>query len=133
MSLEDYAKFRNISFNEEVKQRIDAGVRNAAYKIIDGKGTNYYGIGAAIAKLVDFINRDNRGVLTISKLKDDVEGVKNVTLSLPHLIGGNGDLGVLPIRLDENEKRLLKKSATILKEKMDETSMAANAVTQANV
>jgi L-lactate dehydrogenase len=120
VSFEDYTEFRKILFNEEIKRQIDDGVRNAAYKIIEGKGSTYYGIGAAIAKLVDVINRDNRAVLTVSTFKEDVEGVKNVTLSLPHLIGGEGDLGVLPIRLNVKEKSLLKRSAQIIREKIDE-------------
>ena len=120
VSLEDFTEYRKISFNEEVKSKIDDGVRNAAYKIIDGKGSTYYGIGAAIAKLVDVINRDNRAVLTVSTFKEDVEGIKNVTLSLPHLIGGDGDLGVLPIQLNVKEKALLKSSAQIIREKIDE-------------
>ncbi|MGQ9643781.1 MAG: L-lactate dehydrogenase [Ignavibacterium sp.] len=117
---EDFIAFRNIEFNEEIKNKIDDGVRNAAYKIIAGKGSTYYGIAGAVAKLVEVINRDNRAVLTVSTLKEDVEGIKNVTLSLPHLIGGDGDLGVLPIRLSVKEKMLLKKSAEIIKEKIDE-------------
>jgi L-lactate dehydrogenase len=120
VSFEDFTEFRKIFFNEEVKSKIDDGVRNAAYKIIEGKGSTYYGIGAAIAKLVDVINRDNRAVLTVSTFKEDVEGIKNVTLSLPHLIGGEGDLGVLPIRLNVKEKSLLKRSAQIIREKIDE-------------
>jgi len=120
VSFEDYTDFRKILFNEEIKKKIDTGVRNAANKIIEGKGSTYYGIGAAIAKLVDVINRDNRAVLTISTFSEDVEGIKNVTLSLPHLIGGEGDLGVLPIRLSVKEKMLLKKSAEIIKEKINE-------------
>jgi L-lactate dehydrogenase len=118
--LEDFIAYRNIEFNEEIKNKIDDGVRNAAYKIIEGKGSTYYGVAGAIAKLVEVINRDNRAVLTISALKDDVEGIKNVTLSLPHLIGGDGDLGVLPIKLSVKEKQLLKKSAEIIKKKIDE-------------
>ena len=120
VSFEDFTEFRKISFNEDIKQKIDDGVRNAAYKIIEGKGSTYYGIGAAIAKLVDVINSDNRAVLTISTFKEDVEGIKNISLSLPHLIGGNGDLGVLPIRLNVKEKLLLKRSAQIIREKIDE-------------
>ncbi len=120
VSLVDYTAYRGITFDETVKQSIEASVRNAAYKIIEGKGSTYYGIGAAIAKLVDVINRDNRAVLTVSTLKSDVEGIKDITLSLPHLIGGEGDLGVLPIRLNEQEKKLLKKSASLIKEKIDE-------------
>lgn len=117
---EDFVEFRKIEFSEKIKEQIDNGVRNAAYKIIEGKGSTYYGIGGAIAKLVDVINRDNHAVLTVSTFMEDVEGVKNVTLSLPHIIGGEGDLGVLPISLNVKEKMLLKKSAQIIREKIDE-------------
>ena len=117
---EDFIEFRKIEFSEKIKEQIDNGVRNAAYKIIGGKGSTYYGIGGAIAKLVEVINRDNRAVLTISTFMEDVEGIKNVTLSLPHIIGGEGDLGVLPISLNVKEKMLLKKSAEIIKEKINE-------------
>ena len=120
VTFEDFIEFRKIDFSEKIKQEIDDGVRNAAYKIIEGKGSTYYGIGGAIAKLVDVINRDNRAVLTVSTFNDDVEGVKDVTLSLPHIIGGNGDMGVLPIRLNLKEKTLLKKSAIIIREKLNE-------------
>ncbi len=120
VTFEDFIEFRKIEFNEKIKDKIDDGVRNAAYKIIEGKGSTYYGIGGAIAKLVDVINRDNRAVLTVSTFNDDVEGIKNVTLSLPHIIGGNGDLGVLPIKLNVKEKMLLKKSAEIIRAKIDE-------------
>lgn len=118
--LEDLIEYRKIAFSEKIKEEIDKGVRNAAYKIIEGKGSTYYGIGGAIAKLVDVINRDNCSVLTISTYEEDVEGIKNVALSLPHLIGGEGDLGVLPIRLNMKEKLLLKKSAEVIRSKIDE-------------
>jgi len=120
VTLEDFIAYRKIEFDENIKQKIEDGVRNAAYKIIEGKGSTYYGIAGAIAKLVDVINRDNRAVLTVSTLKDDVEGIKNVALSLPHLIGGEGDLGVLPIQLNVKERLLLKKSAEIIRSKIDE-------------
>ena len=118
--LEDFIAHRNIEFNEDIKNKIDDDVRNAAYKIIEGKGSTYYGVAGAIAKLVEVINRDNRAVLTVSVLNENVEGIKNVTLSLPHLIGGQGDLGVLPLGLSVKEKILLKKSAEIIRNKIDE-------------
>lgn len=120
VTFEDFVEHRNLQFNDEVKSRIDDGVRNAAYKIIAGKGSTYYGIGGAIAKLVEVVNRDNRAVLTVSVYKSDVEGIKDVTLSLPHLIGGEGDLGVLPIKLNVKEKNLLQRSAQIIRSKIDE-------------
>ena len=120
VTLEDFVAHRKIEFNENIKANIDYGVRNAAYKIIEGKGSTYYGIGGAIAKLVDVINRDNRSILTVSTYNHDIEGIKNVTLSLPHLIGGEGDLGVLPIQLNVKEKLLLKNSAEVIRAKIDE-------------
>ncbi|MDP2039285.1 MAG: L-lactate dehydrogenase [Ignavibacteria bacterium] len=120
VSLEDFVEFRNIEFNEAIKAEIDSGVRNAAYKIIEGKGSTYYGIGGAIAKLVEVINRDNQAVLTVSVFNENIEGINDVTLSLPHIIGGEGDLGVLPIRLNVKERSLLKKSAEIIRGKISE-------------
>lgn len=120
VTFDDFIAHRNIEFNENIKKSIDDSVRFAAYKIIEGKGSTYYGIGGSIAKLVDVINRDNRAVLTVSVLTDDVEGVKNVTLSLPHLIGGEGDLGSLPLRINVQERKLLRRSAEIIKNKIDE-------------
>lgn len=117
---EDFIYHRKIEFNSKIKQEIDDGVRNAAYKIINGKGSTYYGIGGAIAKLVDVINRDNKVVMTVSSLNEEVEGIDNVTLSLPTLIGGEGNLGTLPVLLNAEEKSLLKKSAKILRDKLDE-------------
>lgn len=125
---EDLLEFRSVVFNEKIKNSIDDGVRNAAYKIIEGKGSTYYGIGGAIAKLVDVINHDNRAVLTVSTFMEDVEGVKNVTISLPHIIGGSGDMGVLPISLNIKEKTLLKKSAEIIRERIDEYEKKADKV-----
>lgn len=117
---EDFIYHRKIEFNSKIKQEIDDGVRNAAYKIINGKGSTYYGIGGAIAKLVDVINRDNKVVMTVSTLNEEVEGIDNVTLSLPTLIGGEGNLGTLPVLLNAEEKSLLKKSAKVLRDKLDE-------------
>ncbi len=118
VKLEDFIAFRGIEFNEQIKNSIDSDVRNAAYKIISGKGSTYYGIGAAIAKIVDVINRDNRAVLTVSSFNNDVEGVKDLAIALPHLVGGDGILAALPLNLNVKEKMLLKKSAEIIKEKI---------------
>jgi L-lactate dehydrogenase len=120
VALSDFVKFRNVEFNEQIKKEMDSSVRNAAYKIIEGKGSTYYGIGAAIARITDVIARDNRAILTICTRVKSAAGVEDVTLSLPHLVGGEGDLGALPLKLNKEELVLLEKSAKIIKEKMKE-------------
>ena len=40
-------------------------MRRAAYHIIAGKGATYYGIGSAVARIVDVLLHDQRAILTI--------------------------------------------------------------------
>jgi len=54
------------------------GVRHAAYRIVEGKGATYYGIGAALARLTRAILIDERAALTVSTLNSNVEGVPDV-------------------------------------------------------
>ena len=48
VSLDKMAEEIGKPFTKEVKDEIDDGVRNAAYKIIDGKGATFYGIAGAL-------------------------------------------------------------------------------------
>ncbi|MCS6860137.1 MAG: L-lactate dehydrogenase [Abditibacteriales bacterium] len=98
------------------RQRIDDGVRRAAYRIIEGKGATYYGIGAALARLTRAIFHDERALLTVSMLNPYVEGVPDVALSLPRIIGRDGVLATLTPTLNADERAALRRSAEILKE-----------------
>lgn len=112
--LEQFAKLRDINYDEEVRQRIDAGVRRAAYKIIEGKGATYYGIGAALARIVDVILHDQRAILTVTSHVCDFPGVPAATFSLPHLVGGDGVLDCIPLSLSSEETAALANSAGII-------------------
>lgn len=100
----------------EVRARIDAGVRRAAYTIIDGKGATYYGIGAGLARLADVILGNERAVLTVSTVTPEVEGVKDVALSLPRIVGRSGVITALDPVMDDDERAALRRSAEILAE-----------------
>jgi L-lactate dehydrogenase len=103
----------------EVRAQIDDGVRNAAYKIINGKGSTYYGIGAGLARIVKAIARDQRDVLSVSITTAEVAGVRDVALSIPRVIGAEGVLADLFPDLDEAEYAALNSSASLLKERAD--------------
>lgn len=115
VSLPEFATLRDISLNQEVRDRIDTGVRRAAYTIIAGKRATYYGIGSAIARIVDVLLHDQRSVLTVCSCLDNVAGVANVTLSLPHVLGGDGVLQTIPLTLDAAEQAALQRSANIIR------------------
>lgn len=106
----------------EVKAQVDDGVRNAAYKIIDGKGSTYYGIGAGISHLVGTIISDQRRVLTVATLTEEVEGIENVALSLPRVVGRAGVLLDIAPPLSDEEHAALRHSAEVLKEASDPIS-----------
>jgi len=118
--LAKYCQLTGLEVCEEDHQEIDDMVRNAAYHIIEGKGSTYYGIGSAIAKIVDVILNNQRAILTICTPIAEIAGVKNVTISLPHLIGGDGAITTLFPPLDEGETAALHNSAEMIRNLIDE-------------
>ncbi len=114
--LEDFCVEHGSEITDEVRQRIDEQVRNAAYHIIEGKGATFYGIGSALARIVDVILRDQRALLTVCTPLDEVAGVRDVTLALPNLLGGAGVLSTCMFNLDEDEYDQLRASAQIIRD-----------------
>lgn len=119
MTLEAFCRLRDMCLDEDVQQAIDRKVRRAAYHIIAGKGATYYGIGGALARIVDVIVHDQRAILTLCTPMSDVAGVADVTVSLPHLVGGKGILTTFPLPLSEEEMAALAASALVIRNAID--------------
>lgn len=119
-NLDEFCEISGIRLDEEMRQSIDHRVRKAAYKIIEGKGATYYGIGSAVSHIVSVILNDYRAILTVSARTQEIEGIKNVTMSLPRLIGGGGVLRTFRPPLSETESQAMARSAGILKRAIDE-------------
>jgi L-lactate dehydrogenase len=98
-------------------------VRNAAYKIIKGKGATYYGIGAGLARIVKAIAQDQQEVLTVSMVNREIEGVADVALSIPRVIGATGIMTDLFPDLDGEERAALHRSAALLKATVEAVSL----------
>jgi L-lactate dehydrogenase len=105
---------------DEIRLEIDGKVRRAAYTIISGKGATYYGIGSALARIVEVILHDQRSILTVCTTTADVQGVRDVTVALPHLVGGTGAQQAFPLPLSDHEQLLLRKSAFVIRQALDE-------------
>jgi L-lactate dehydrogenase len=118
--LEDFCRTQNIELDEVIRQEIGQQVRRAAYSIIEGKGATYYGIGSALARIVSAILDDQRAVLTVCSPVPTIVGVRDVTLALPHIVGGQGVLGTLPLPLSPTEEAALQSSAKIIRTAIDE-------------
>ena len=116
LSVEDLAKDLHRPLTPEVKAQIDDNVRNAAYKIIEGKGATYYGIAGGLCRICQAISANENAILTVSSFHEDVEGVKNVCVSLPSVINQNGVECVIYPHLSAEEHELLKISAQKMKD-----------------
>ncbi len=122
VSIESFAAQIRAPLTAEVRERIDKGVRNAAYTIIEGKGATCYGIGAGLARLVSAIGSDEQAVLTVSTLSD-VAGVRRVACSLPRVVGREGVTAELMPDISRQENAALEASAMLLKDTFDQLSL----------
>jgi L-lactate dehydrogenase len=103
----------------DVRARVDEAVRRAAYRIIAGKGATFHGIGAGLARIVECIRDDERAVFTVSTITDECEGVRDVALSLPRIVGAEGIVHTLAPELDDEERAALGRSARVLRDAAD--------------
>jgi len=98
------------------KEAIFIKVRDAGYDIIERKPATYYGVAMAIRRIVEAILRNENSILTVSSVQTGAYGISDIALSVPTLVNSKGISKVLELPLDDNEHKLLLKSADTLKE-----------------
>jgi len=91
-------------------------VKNAAYKIIEAKGSTYYAVGLALVKIVESILRDENSVLPVSTLINGYYGINDVCLSIPSVVNARGAERFLNLELSDIEQKQLKHSVETLKD-----------------
>ncbi len=123
LGLDEFAKVHGRPLTGPQREQVDENVRRAAYHIIAGKGATYYGIGSAVARIVDVVLHDQRAILTLCSLIEGVPDCEGVTLALPHLVGGEGILTTIPLPLDTAEREGLRRSAGILREAIESLNL----------
>ncbi len=114
--LDDFCQLQNLSICEEDHSSIEDQVRNAAYHIIEAKGATYYGIGSALSRIVEVILRDQRAILTVCTPIEEVVGTRDITISLPRLLGGEGIIATFHPMMDDRELKQLENSASLLRD-----------------
>jgi L-lactate dehydrogenase len=123
LPLDDFCETLDLSVCSDDRSLIDSQVRRAAYHIIEGKGSSYYGIGSALARIAEVILRDQDAILTLCTPIAEVEGVKDVTVSMPHLVGSPGIRGTLFPTLDSAEHVALRESARLIRDQIDKLNL----------
>ena len=91
-------------------------VKNAAYEIIDKKGATFYGIGMALARIVESIINDSNSVFSTSSYLDGEYGLKDIFIGVPSVIGKDGVTWVIEVPLTDTEDERMQESASTLKD-----------------
>ena len=119
----NFAEQKGRDLTQEIIAGISDGVLRAAYRIIEGKGATYFGIGAGLAHIIQAIRDNERCILTVSGLTMDVAEFKGTCLSLPRLIGAGGILAEFRPELSVAEAEGLRSSAEILSKAVNELAI----------
>lgn len=99
------------SLTAAVRERIAREVVESAYRIIEGKGATSYAIALAGSRIIEAILKDERRILPVSSLLTDYQGISDVCLSVPAVVGAHGVDERLSVPLSDDELDGLRRSA----------------------
>ena len=87
-------------------------VKNEAYEIIEKKGATYYGIAACVAQILNSILNDEMRILPVSSY----DAFSGTCFGWPTVVGREGVVRRLDLKISEKEGLMLQKSINVLKD-----------------
>jgi L-lactate dehydrogenase len=102
-----------ITISQQELDQMAIDVKNAAYKVIAGKGATNYAIGLSATRIAQAILTDSNDVLSVSTVLDNYLGVSGVALSVPTVVNRQGAIRAVevPMTKTEHEKFLASAAA----------------------
>lgn len=103
----------SVTISQQELDQMAVDVKNAAYKVIAGKGATNYAIGLSATRIAQAILTDSNDVLSVSTVLDDYLGVSGVALSVPTIVNRQGAFRAVevPMTSREHEKFLASAAA----------------------
>ncbi|WP_151529057.1 MULTISPECIES: L-lactate dehydrogenase [Corynebacterium] len=101
---------------EERLEKIFEDTRDAAYRIIDAKGSTSYGIGMGLARITRAVLQNQDVALPVSALLQGEYGQEDIYIGTPAIVNRNGINRVVELELNEHEMERFTKSADALRE-----------------
>ncbi|MGL5956939.1 MAG: L-lactate dehydrogenase [Brevinema sp.] len=86
-----------------------------AWEIIDRKGNTAFGIGAAAARIIRCIFRDEKSVIPVSTYLNGEYGQTGIVASVPAVVGQAGIEGIIQIDMTEEERINLNQSFDLIR------------------
>ncbi|MGV3114728.1 L-lactate dehydrogenase [Corynebacterium freneyi] len=109
---------RNPELHDELEQ-IFIRTRDAAYEIIDAKGSTSYGIGMGLARITRAIFQNQEVALPVSALLRGEYGHEDMYIGTPAIVNRKGIRRVVELELDDYEAEQFDKSVATLREIQD--------------
>lgn len=114
--IDDFCELRGHYHHEEANREIAQKVKDSAYDIIKRKHATYFGVAMAVRRICEVIIRDEKSILPVSAMLNGQNGIENVVLSIPCVVGKRGIETIVPISLNSEEQESLEHSAQVLKD-----------------
>ena len=100
-------------------QAIVERTRKGGGEIVNLLGTSaYYAPGAAAARMVEAILKDQKLILPCSVVLDGEYGLKDIAFGVPAKLGREGVEQIIEVKLDDGEKATLQKSVDLIRGSM---------------
>lgn len=90
-------------------------VRDAAYTIIDKKGSTHYGIAIALSRITKAIFQNEKAILPLSVFLDGLYGEEDVCIGAPAVLSRNGIEQIIEMPLNAVEEKQLAYSAQTIR------------------
>ena len=101
-------------------ERAVSETRKVAMEVIRRKGATFYAPAICIYRMVRAVLEDRKEEIPTSVVLDGEYGIEGVALGVPAIIGRGGVEEVIEYDLSDEELSMLKRSAEILKKRIDE-------------
>lgn len=109
---------KNPELHDELEE-IFIRTRDAAYEIIDAKGSTSYGIGMGLARITRAIFQNQEVALPVSALLRGEYGHEDMYIGTPAIVNRKGIRRVVELELDDYEAQQFDKSVATLREIQD--------------
>jgi L-lactate dehydrogenase len=111
-------------YSDQMLQEVIEATRFGGAEVIKRKRGTFYAVAPMIVELVRAIRLDQKRVLPVSSLMDgEYMGIRDVSLSLPCVIGAGGREKVVHLDLTDQEREGLLGSARVLREAIQEVGL----------
>lgn len=104
-------------------KNIAVNVRDSAYEIIKSKGATYYAIGMVLARITRAVLYDENSIFTVSAYLKGEYAEKGIYIGVPSIVNRSGVRQILEMPLNNEEKELFHRSASIIKEMLREIEL----------